>query len=156
MSKNLVYIGIGILAIIAIFMGYKIYQQQVSLNQPTSKDQSVSVSQPITEEEKLVKADPLNATLEERTAYRKKLDQFAKDATTVEITNCKPNPLVARVKENTAPNITNNDNAEHVLRLGTTELKVPAKGTISVKIGKIDLSTNFDCVGGSQGTWIPQ
>lgn len=179
MATKLVYLGVVILTLIAIFLGYKIYQQQVSLEQTASTTQNASIqkiqnnnspkpevqqtqdkiTQPqesSIEEANLVKTAPLNATVEERIEYSKKLNQFAKDATTIEITDCRPYPLIVRVQENTAPYIVNNDYIEHALRLGETDLKVPAKGTISVKIGKIEQYTNFDCISGSSGMWLPQ
>lgn len=39
MAKNLVYVGVIVLAVIAVVLGYKIYQQTALKNQPVSTSQ---------------------------------------------------------------------------------------------------------------------
>lgn len=163
MSKNLIYIGIGILAIIAVFLGYKIYQQQASFKQiasqtkptPTVQVQQSSQPQDSSAEENLIKAaPPQDASEQDRTAYYQKLQGLAKDAATIEITNCTLNPLIIRTKEGTVLSIKNNDGIEHTVVSGTDKLKVPANGMISTKIGLFNKFISFSCTGGTQGLLI--
>jgi hypothetical protein len=170
MSKILTPIGIICLLIIAVVLGYTIFQKQIA---PSSNNQAVTnqqyitpqpstnnstttaptTNQPSAEEQDLVKAIPgSSSTLEERVAYNIKLQKFEKVTDTIEITNCWPNPFIARVREFTDLKIKNNDNVEQLIYLGQTQINVPAGKTITTKPpGKGDGITNLTCNGGAQG-----
>lgn len=160
MTKILSYIGISVLVVIAIVLGYTIIQQP-SIQQPPNQQSTPQVpinnsttqqNLPSAEEQALVKAIPApNSTLEERIEYNKKLEKFEKVTDTVEITNCWPSPFIARVREDTDLKIVNNDNVEQLIFIGQTQLNVPAKGTVTTKPGKGDGITNLTCNGGGSG-----
>lgn len=156
MTKVLTYIGITVLVVIAIVLGYTIIIQQPTKQQSTPQvsinNSTTQQNLPSAEEQALVKAVPgPNSTLEERIEYSKKLEKFEKVTDTVEITNCWPSPFIARVREDTDLKIKNNDNVEQLIFIGQNQLNVPAKGTVTAKPGKGDGITNLACNGGGSG-----
>lgn len=163
--NRIAYIVIGVLAVLAIAVGAAIYQQQIGFNsqvstEPQSVGQQVSEQIPTqnstsSAEENLVKAaPPPTSNDEDRVAYKKKLEPFAKDTDLIEITNCTLSPLFVKTEDKMTLQIKNNDKVDHVITIGKDELKLPANGIITPKIGKFNNFIEITCVGGNQGILI--
>ena len=139
MSKNLVYVSIAVLAVIAIVLGYQIYQQQ-RLTAPSS-----STPLPVTTQDQqpdfnrqsypLIGNFPGNNTSdEERKKFSDAVRAQAKESDMLDITGCKANPLVYKIKLGSDFKIKNSDTVEHKLYIGGAEkYKIPANTTITVK-----------------------
>ncbi len=170
MAKNFVYIGIAVLALIAVVLGYKIYQQKLTstlpqTNQstqnrpttPTSVNQATpgeaqTPSVDLGEQERLVKSVPLpTAPLEARIAFNDQLKKYEKETGTIEITNCKPLPLIFRVKGETSFSIKNNDAVEYKISVGGQKITLAPNSMSTMMAGKADGVTDISCNGGVQG-----
>ena len=163
-------VGVVVLAVIAVVLGYQIYKQTtgagiappvvqtppVQQTQDTSvqptQQQTTQQTLPSAEEQALVKAIPdPNSSLEEKIEYNKKLEKFEKVTDMVEITNCWPYPFIARVREDTDLKIKNNDSVDNIIFIGQKQINVPANTTVTTEPGKGDGITNLTCNGGAQG-----
>lgn len=134
MAKNLVYIGIAVLAVIAVVLGYQIYQQTVSKKAPTTRQQppTRTITQPVgtqsstqtapqktelTAKEKQVLNFPgPNASQEEKNAWEavvRKLGAESEGVAYLDISGCKPNPVVYRVKLDSSFMVKNSDQKDH-------------------------------------------
>jgi hypothetical protein len=137
MTKNLTYIGIIVLLIIAIVLGYQIYQQQTGYD-TSSQNQSINnqefvtpqaitpnstataplTNQPSAEEIAVLNFPGPNATDAEKKAHSNLVNEVGnKVAGTpfLDISGCKPNPIVYRVKRGATFNIKNSDAIDHTI-----------------------------------------
>lgn len=138
MAKNLVYVGIAVLAAIAVILGYKIYQQQrayqqVGLtnqsSQPTKQPSGVRASpkaspspqaqQPSAAEvAKVLKFPGANATEAERKNHSDLVNKLGNQfggAAFLDISGCNPNPVVYRVKQGGTFKVKNSDQTDHTI-----------------------------------------
>ncbi len=166
MSKNLVYVGIGILAIIAVFLGYKIYQQQTVLQnqsiasskpqpivqQNTSKSSTLSpqnnnISQAIDLDSVFKQFPGRNASKEEKMKFNNYLLSIGTEGGTLTINNCKVVPLVFRVKKGADFMLSNLDNVDHTLKVNQVTFSVKARETKKVKADNLDGANGYYCDG---------
>lgn len=174
MSKNLIYVGIAALVIIAVVLGYKIYQQQIQIPPTASTgDQSQNISEaPLTnqatsapastidnaERQKLFSFPGPDATEAERKSHsdlvNKLGNQFA-SSTFLDITGCQPNPIVYRVKLGGSFRVKNSDQIDHTLSTDKkTVVKAGSDTTISsTAIGDKPGDYGYGC-DGSTGSGV--
>jgi len=154
MGNKLMIVGIVVLAVIAVVLGYQIYQETLA-----SKPQSVSQTQtPILPQtvgdtnisqvspqpqdidvESILKQFPSStATDEERIKSNDYLLSLGQEVDTLTIVssataNCSPTPKILRVKKGTEFKIVNQDNVDHKLSMFQKDISVKANTTITVK-----------------------
>ncbi len=85
------------------------------------------------EEKKLLTVPPPDASEEEINAHIAIGEKLAKEADILEITDCKPKPLVLKVKEKTNFKVLNNDKIDHTLIIDE-EHKYPILGGETTEI----------------------
>lgn len=120
MNKNLVYIGIVALAVIAVILGYNIYQQQKTYQAPLTnqkQSQTKTVESPAPTS-KASKTDVLtfpgpNATADETKKFSEHVNQIAQETDTLNIGKCSPSPLALKTKLGASINLRNDDTTTH-------------------------------------------
>lgn len=165
MSKNLVYIGVAVLAIIVVILGYNIYQKSPlgTLSQSTPVPQS---SQPpkitLSQEELEVLKPPANdAPNAEKERYGQLLKSLAEN-TSEEIVigdSCIAKPLVLQIRFGRTLKIRNEDTKEHTLNFpGKDGIEVaPGQSTslvIDFGTGGTVLGYGCDSLPGPAGTGV--
>lgn len=145
MAKTLTYLGVVVLVIIAVVLGYKIYQQITSTNQsiPTSQQSedrtipqsvdrqevtpktSTSSDQNSNPEDWIYRFPGDNATQEEKQQFSDNLNRFAKQTEVLEISNnCKSSPLVMRIKKDQEFQIKNTSGTDIKIII-STQYQIP-------------------------------
>lgn len=161
MAKNLVYLGVVVLAVIAVILGYNIYQQQTGgtatlPNTQPSKIQSApqtggnqSSTQPTTQkreltaEEKQVLTFPgPNATEAEKKTHTDLVDQLGNKSgyAVLDISGCAPFPVVYRIKQGGSISIKNSDKVDHVIN---TARKVTIKADSTQTVNSKEIGDNL-------------
>lgn len=150
MSKNLVYIGIAVLIVVALILGYKIYEQQtgyklgslrgksdsvtVKPNRSPSSTESSSTTSKSDKEKSVLNFPADNASPEQMNKFFDEVGRLGVESNTLQIAKCQPSPLVIRVKKGASFNITNSDSVERELIVDPThKYKVSAGGLVSFK-----------------------
>lgn len=136
--EKIINISIIVLALIAIGLGYMIFQsKRMQIFQESSNVVFPSVSEipsisaiPSNADEILVLQPPLsNAKKEDITRYHAAVEKLAQDSTSIKIDdNCIATPRVARMKIGTTFSITNQDNYPHLLSFEGPSYTIPPKG----------------------------
>lgn len=152
MAKNLVYVGVVVLAVIAVVLGYKIYQQQLAYKQTAPKNQSTTGQQsgvkttpklspkpsPLSQSQQTSAAELAevlqfpgpNATEAERKEQSDLVNKLGNQfggATFLDISGCNPNPVVYRVKQGGSFKVKNSDQTEHTFYTDPgRKTKIPA------------------------------
>lgn len=152
MGKTLLYIGIVGLVIIAVVLGYTIYQQQITSslnNQSVSTNQQYITPQVSTnnstatapatnqlsaQEIAVLNFPGPNATDAEIRQHGELVDKLSIRASALDITNCKPNPLVFEIEEGTTFKVRNTGSVAVELVRGDKIVTVPANTEKGVKI----------------------
>jgi len=150
MSKILVYVGIAVLAIIAVVMGYQIYEQTTVIKPPPiQQTQDTSVPQTVgnqqtpqpntqfssqSEYSEILNFDDGSATKEEKRIWYNSIGRLTKGTDTLDISMCKPNPVVVKLNQNTQLKVTNNDNRDRMILRGDLRYTIPAKQTSTISI----------------------
>lgn len=168
MSKNLVYIGIAALAILAILLGYQIYQQQTGIGSQTlptpnpvvqnnstsplnstqpQATRSSTIDQYIDLDSVFKQFPGPNATEEEKIRFNDYLLSIGKEGDTLTISNCKPIPVVFRVRKGTEFSLSNLDNMDHTLNVSQVTFSVKARETKRVKTDNLDGANGYYCDG---------
>lgn len=142
MEKKLAYVGIAVLVVIAVVLGYQIYQQQTGYNTPEQNNQQYVTPQvPINTQqtnqpaiESLLKrfVAPHNSP-EEKAKFFSDLNAVAKETDLLSVTNCKPNPSVLKVKKGSSFKITNEDNRSITLGIIEQNIIINSKSTVTVE-----------------------
>ncbi len=127
--KNLVYFGVIGLVVVAVILGYNIYQQsqvttsvktpagQQSQSAVTKQSSAPAQKRQLTAEEKQVLIFPRpNATQSELKAHSDLVNKLGNQSGVpqLDITDCQPTPIVYRVKLGGSFKVKNSDNKEHV------------------------------------------
>lgn len=147
MSKNLVYIGVVVLAVIAVILGYNIYQQQTgvattpstqpparTIEQPSGTQSGNQASTQNIDIDALFKKFPgPNATVAQIQDFRDYIDPLSKETGLITIKDCKADPIVLRVKKGQDFKITNQDSIDHKLTMLGQEVTVKAGATLTRK-----------------------
>lgn len=164
MSKNFVYTGIGILALIAIVMSYKIYQQQsgykkspastpsytakpgtpFSSSKASNNTQTPAPSvQDFSAARRVISAYPgPSASDDQKKEYQKVIDTNAQFSGTLDISSCNTTPLVLKVKNGSDLTLVNNDSAVRSIFFGPgKQYDVAAKNSSTIKV---DLNTGVN------------
>lgn len=164
MAKNFVYIGIAVLALIAVVLGYKIYQQRLSYTLPqTNQSQNRPATGTVVNQatpggaqntaqnidlDSLFKQFPgANATTEEKTKFNSYLLSIGQETGTLVINNCKVTPLVFRVKKGVDFMVSNLDNKDHTLNVNQVTFSVKAKETKKLTTDNLDGAYGYYCDG---------
>ena len=130
-----------ILLIVALFLGQAIYKQRSMPSPPKPASQHVSSYSPklmpsdLTREEKDVLTPPsASASQEEKDKHDALAAKLSKESETLDIANCRPNPLVLRIKINQNLKIKNNENIDHKLIFDDThQYKILKNSTTTVE-----------------------
>ncbi|MEK7517793.1 MAG: hypothetical protein AAB583_04545 [Patescibacteria group bacterium] len=167
MSKNIVRFGIAVLVVIAVVLGYQIYQQTTVYQTPpiqngtvpqTVGNQQASTQKGLTAEEKQALSFPgPNATEEEKKKHSDLVDELGNRVAGtlfLDITGCKPNPIVYRVKQGGSFKVKNSDSIDHTL---STDRKITIKANseqtlTSKSIGDVLGNYGYGCAEISGGT----
>lgn len=152
MSKNLVYIGVAVLFVIAVFLGYKIYQQQYSQQSSTKSTSSQNIntktkaspSQSPTAQQKVSASDleilkfPADLSSQEGVKWMQEVKTKAKTADSLDVSNCQASPIVLNIQNGAELKITNKGNSEvsisgignisQLTRGGVLNTKITAEG----------------------------
>lgn len=171
MAKNLVYVGVIVLAVIAIVLGYKIYQQTLAnktvstTEQPQSKTKPQPTSRQITipatpqtqqpsaaEVAEVLKFPGPNATEVERKKHSDLVNKLGNQfggATFLDISGCNPNPVVYRVKQGSSFKVKNSDQIEHTIYtdpIRQTKISANSEQTVESKnIGVNNGDYGYNC-----------
>lgn len=142
MTKNLVYVGIIVLAVVAIYLGYKIYQQQIGLKSQTKtpgqqiqSNTSPKPAAPQTTQPTFVLNFPgPNSSDEETRKFAEDVQANAKETGELNISQCKPNPQVLKVKLGSEFKIKNSDLSEHKIYIaGKEKFSASPNSTVTAK-----------------------
>jgi len=158
MTKTLVYIGIAVLAVIAVVLGYQIYRQTTDTGTvpPVKQAQDTSVPQTVgnqqtsqqttqsssgtADEQAVLNFPGPNATQIEKQQYTDALNRFAKETGVLEISNgCKPSPIVIRIQK---------DQEIQIKNTGITDIKVIISPQIQFPISANSIKTVKASFGG--------
>lgn len=155
MAKRFVYFGIVVLAAIAIFLGYQIYQQyQLKQSSGTKLEPGqTSVNQSVAPKETDVLNFPgPNASEEETRKFAETVQANAKETGELDISRCEPNPKVLKVKLGSEFKIKNSDPSEHKIYIANREeFSATPDSTVTVKasFGKGPGTYGYGCDGDS-------
>jgi len=78
-----------------------------------------------------------NATDRERMTHAAFVEKLAQAAPALDITGCKPTPLVYRINLNGTFQVKNDDYIPHALRYLTFQIQIPAQATTTVKTAQL-------------------
>lgn len=140
--KKKQFLLIIILLIIAVVLGYAIYKQQ-DPKSPSVPDVSIptpSVSTQISsalnaDEKAVLNPPPSDASPAEREEHDALAAKLSKESDNLDITNCRPNPLVLRIQINKNLKVKNSDNINHKLIFDDThQYQIPKNSTIDIKV----------------------
>lgn len=145
MAKNLVYIGVIVLAVIAIVLGYKIYQQTLANRatpQTTTPSQQVQTKitppkitpQPVgtTSQSSTPTAEQLaalnfpgpNATESEKKKHAELVDKMSVISSELNITNCQFSPPILKALQGSSITIRNDGQDAQTLHWGTKDIVI--------------------------------
>lgn len=137
-AKSRTYIII--LIVIALILGYAIYNQQkvnISKNTATKPLTATPVPFPanLTEDEKFIlNPPPATASAEIKKKHADTVAKLAKEEDNLEIKDCQPTPLVLQVKQGTEFTIQNKDSSPHKIIFDSDHHYVlPANGSKTIK-----------------------
>lgn len=161
MTKNIVYFGIVLLAIIAAVLGYNIYKQQTMYQQTTVKPTSapstkVSPSKPtsttqpsvdsrINEDRKIITNYPgVSASDVQKKEFSAVINKYAQTSDTLNITGCNTLPMVLQTKKGADIKLVNDDTQVRSVMLGGgKQYDVPIKGTKTIKVDFKNMGVNL-------------
>lgn len=171
MATKLAYLGVAVLAIIAVILGYKIYQQQTAINNQTasttqqpndntnpainknvpqltkSESSQSSDTTPTAEDLYLFmsKAD----TLEYKDKYIETAKRLAVETNVINYSNCKAKPVSVKMKKDSEVQLKNNDAYPiEILHEKFKIFKVPANQSITIKTDFGSGIYGYGCTGG--------
>lgn len=175
MAKNSVYVGVVILAVIAVVLGYKIYQQQTALkgqpgqsNQPVQNTQqsvlkttpTTTVKQPATstssnqntnisaDRQKISAYPGPSAPDEQKKEFGRIIGDNAQTSDTLDITNCETTPMVLSVKNGQSIKLINNDATVNAILFGPgKQYDVPANGSTTMLVNLGAGINTYRCTG---------
>lgn len=108
------------------------------ITNPTPPSAYVAPQRDLTADEKEALDVPLHsATVEEKKQYAVEVAKLAKTAPALDVTGCKPEPLVYKVDLKGSFKIINRDAIPHTVRYLSTQTVVPAHGTTTVKTSQL-------------------
>lgn len=156
MTKKLVYVGVVVLALIAVILGYKIYQQTISSQsapkpKPSAEFQDVTIpkpgvnnSQQTDTSSQSIDLDSIfkrfpgpNATAEEIQSFHDYLYTISRETGLITLKDCKADPQVLRVKKGQEFKIKNEDSVDHKLTMPGKQVSVKAAGEITLTASEI-------------------
>lgn len=162
MPKKLVYAGIIALAVIALVLGYKIYQQQIGkgeqsitpnqqVNNATTPNSEVNQATPDASLSRTPSAAEIsavlnfpgpNATAEERKKHSDLVNKLGDEAgfSFLNISGCKPVPVVYRVKLGSTFKVKNTDSVDHTIY---TAKKVTIKANSEQTLNSKEIGDNL-------------
>lgn len=109
-SKFLILLAVGVILIVAVYNKQNTKSYHSSTNSPSNKQLLPS---DLTYEERFILTPPdKDATQEAKKAHAQVVANLAKEAKYLEIKDCKPNPLVLKIKEGSQFEIRNMDNVK--------------------------------------------
>ena len=126
---------IGILAIVAIALGYKIYDERTSSPETEVSQNNTNNNQSV--EDALVSPPLPGADQKVSDAYFKLVSDNAVESGTLDISGCKFNPFVVLIKKDQNLSLVNNDPVPHTISFGDT-----LSHTVSAASSKI-ITANF-------------
>ncbi len=152
MTKEIYRIVLGVLALVALVLGYLIIAPQKSgapAAPPPSAEEpsrnatttpSAAPSAPrdlsrLSEDERKVLMTPQQTSSEEEKRKHFELaGRISRETDKLDIAGCLGNPVVIRVKDNSTFTIANSDTIAHTIQINSEhQYLVPAKGTVAVK-----------------------
>lgn len=128
-----------ILIVVAVVLGLAIYKQhkpQPSVLPPTESTVPKLMSPDLTQDEKAVLNPPSpDAPAAEKDIHDALAAKLSKESDSLDITNCRSDPLVVRIKINENLKVKNNDNIDRKLIIDDTHIYEIAKNsTTSIKV----------------------
>lgn len=153
MAKNSMYVGVIILEIIALILGYFVYKQLSSTSTPSPQAaQSSSCRSVYTKEyqsqpnksaqttrisssdwDKIVRYDSTKATEEQTIDFNEIVRSKSTDTNTLQFNRCKSSPLIVRLKKGSNFIITSTDSDQQVIVLGHCEYTLNPGESITLK-----------------------
>jgi len=105
---------------------------------PSSAPTPSSTPRTLTPEEQAVLKIPLHsASSQEKEQHAKQVAKLTTTAPELDITACKPNPVVYQVGLNSSFKIKNNDSIPHTLRYMSSQILVPSMGSTTIKTSQL-------------------
>lgn len=150
MARNLVYIGIVVLAIIAVVLGYNIYKQQLAYKQtltqkqtvipkkqlrPTPPSQTSSVSNTMSEDRQKIATYPgPSAPDDQKKELSRIIEKNVQVSDTLNVTQCNTTPLVLQTIKGADIKLVNDDSVVRSIMFGPgKQYDVPIKKTLTIK-----------------------
>jgi hypothetical protein len=145
MAKNLVYIGIAGLVVIAVILGYNIYQQQggtlapinnsvnplsQSNNQQPQTTQAATI--PDADWAKIENFDDSKVNQAEGEEFTNLVIKYGVDTNSIEIKQCEASPLVANIKMGSNFTIKNTDTLNQVMNFFSKEYVIKPGETVTI------------------------
>jgi hypothetical protein len=151
MTNTLKFV-IAALALVAIFLGYKIYSLQTDSVVESSTDTDSQVSETEYTNTDVLKTPRIDSPESEKIGFSDLVRSKAVESSVLNISQCKADPIAIAVKAGSMLTLKNNDSVARTLSFGAEEVfKVEAKSTRSIKIDKqVDMIYAYGC-DGSQG-----
>jgi len=174
MTKTLLYIGIAVLAVIAVVLGYKIWEQlqippiqrtqdtsvpQTVGNQQTSQQTTQSPSIPQSDWDRIVNFDSTKEDEEANIDFTDTVVKYAKESNIIEFNQCKASPLIVTMKIGSEFTIRSTDSKEQSIAFGSKQYLLKPGDSLQVKedFAQVPGIYRYACSYGSgnTGTYIP-
>jgi len=162
MGNKLMIVGIVVLALIAVVLGYKIYQQTALKGPPVQSIQSVVKPTPTTtvkqsskttsneiSENNILQSSPgPNSSDEEKNKFLDAVKRLAKETAVLDITKCQPQPVVFKMRKAAQLQVRNNNNIEHTIIIDSEhQYSIPPNSTKTINTGLGVGSPGYRCGG---------
>ena len=140
-TRSKIFTSLSILLVItAVGLGYTIYQRQTSNQPQTNVEQAFTppphtLPAPVVDEELVLDFPDPSAPKEEQRKHYDLVSQLAENVDEIDISNCRPSPLVARIKNKDPITLKNSDQVEHSVSFNqeqTLVISAAAKESIIV------------------------
>lgn len=149
MGKTLVYVGVIVLAVIAVVLGYQIYQQTAGVQTPSvPQTQDTTVPQTVGNQDTL-QISPLsqkidmefilkntpdpNSSIGKKQDWENYLRVNRQEGSLIVIKNCIAEPSVLIIENGEDFKIQNEDSVDHKLTIPPNGITVKAKESVSLK-----------------------
>ena len=127
--------------IVALFLGHAIYKQKFQQSGESKSKQMAASNSPkaipsgfTSEERDVLKSPPQNAPQADIDKHFALASKLSKESDTLDIANCRSNPLVLRIGLNKNLKIVNNENIDHRLIFDEDhQYKISKNNTTTVK-----------------------
>lgn len=133
--KLVILVAAAILLLVAISKQQKIKQSASPSPSPNISTQPKQLPTTLTEDERSILNPPsVDASRSAKDQHAQTVAKLAKEGNTLEIKDCKPNPLVLQVKQGSDFKINNNDSVDRKITFDEDHVyKIPANNKLTIK-----------------------